>query len=115
DRHAERPEEALLHGRQHCLALRHVAAADEDRRRLLVLAAAGVDGAVDQRADILRRDIGIAGDAVGAAVIGDDGVEHGCVRVGVEQEQKLLHGLYPGYSTTFCGLPATNASILSIS
>ena len=41
DRDAERPEEALLHRREHRLALRHVAAADEDRRRLLVLAAAG--------------------------------------------------------------------------
>ena len=52
-----------------------------------------IDGAVDQRADIVRRDIGVAGDAVGAAVIGDDRVEHARVRIGVEQEQKLLHGV----------------------
>ena len=92
-RDAEGAEELLLHRLEQRLALGHVAAADEDRRVLLVLAAAGEDRAVDQCADIVGRDVGVARDAVGAAVIGDHGVEHACVGVGVEQEQELLHGV----------------------
>jgi hypothetical protein len=117
DGDAERAEEALLHRFKQRLALRYVAAADEDRGRLLVLAAAGKDGAVDQRADIVRRDTGIAGDPVGAAVIGDDSIEHARIGIGVEQEQQFLHEGLPlrTYSTTFCGFPATNASTLSMS
>jgi hypothetical protein len=90
-RDAEGAEEFLLHGLEQRLALGHVAAADEDRRVLLVLAAAGEDSAVDQPADIVRRDIGVARHAVRAAVIADDRVEHGWHRVGIEQEQELLH------------------------
>ena len=114
-RDAEGAEELLLHRLEQRLALGHVAAADEDRGVLLLLAAAGEDRAVDESADIVRRDIGIARHAVGAAVIGDHRVEHARVRIGVEQEQQLLHLVFVPYSTTFCGLPPTNASILSMS
>ena len=51
---AEIREEALLHRLEHGLARDHGAAADEDRRELLLLRAARVDAAVDERADVLR-------------------------------------------------------------
>src|SRR5262249_31668352 len=98
---------------EHGLALGHVAAADEDRRVLLVLAATGEDRAVDERADIVGRDIGITGNPIGAAVIGHNGVEHTRIGIGIEQKQQFLHDAHS--ATRFWGLPATKASTLSMS
>ena len=66
------------------LARGHVGAADEDRGVVQVLRTARENRAVHEVADVLFRDAAAAHDFVGAAVVGDDAIEHAGVGRGVE-------------------------------
>jgi hypothetical protein len=72
---------------EHLFAGSHVRAAHEDRGAVQVLRPAGEDAALDEVADLLRRDAAVGEDVFGPRVHGHDAVEDARLRVGVELEE----------------------------
>src|ERR1700733_10229480 len=112
---AEIGKEFSAYGAEHRFASGHVAAADEDRRVLLVPEAPGEDGSLDETADVCRVDSAVGANMIGAAVVSDDIIEDRGKGVGVELVEKFFHTrIMSRQVTRCCGLPAAQASILSI-
>ena len=87
DRDPKVGEKHPLHGLKQLLAGRQIAAADKQRGIVFFLWRAREDGAFHQGADIVRRHAAMPDHMIGAAVIGDHGVEHGRMRIRIKLEQ----------------------------
>src|SRR5258708_6068958 len=90
-RNSELRKELLAYRREHCLALGHVAAADEDGGVFLVLEAPGEDRPLDETAGVLGVDSAVCRNVIGASVVADDVIEDRGQGVRIELVEQFFH------------------------